>query len=75
MEKEKPEITAANMRKIVDMKQSTINYQDLRAILAKIEEASNSGEIGCQIDFTFSLKVITELESRGFKVQGSYISW
>ncbi len=78
MEKEKPEITADNMRKIVEQNQAELDIQDLRAVLAKIESAANNPDYGTSIDFGISVAVIKELEIRGFKIEGNdpvYISW
>ena len=78
MEKEKPEITADNMRKIVEQNQAELDIQDLRAVLAKIESAANNPDYGTSIDFGITVAVIKELESRGFKVEGGEtvrISW
>ena len=78
MEKEKPEITAANMRGIVTEKQAELDIQDLRAVLAKIESAASNPDYGTSIDFGITVAVIKELESRGFKVEGGEtvrISW
>jgi hypothetical protein len=78
MEKEKPEITAANMRKVYEENQEVLDSQDLRTILSKIEEVAKNPGFGTSIDFPFSGAVRKELERRGFKIEGSepvYISW
>ena len=78
MEKEKPEITADNMRKIVEQNQAELDIKDLRSVLEKIESVANNPGFGTSIDFGISVAVIKELEIRGFKIEGNdpvYISW
>ena len=66
MEKERPEITASKMQELATKKQQTLRIQDLRAVLNKISEAADSGNLYVELDWIPEQSTRNELESRGF---------